>query len=242
MTSNITLAVQTPAPGEYVELFTLNAIAIGSGVFHFTLSEFSNTAPLLFNGVSYPPLDVEFTGMETTSVGSIPQPTLRVRNHNYILSTLIADFADGVGATLSRIRTFGCFLDGQPEADPNAYISQDTFIIEQKTSADNVAIEWKLSSVLDQQGMMLPARNVLRDTCTLVYRIYDNNLGVFDYSRATCPYVDGNYFTILDQSTNLPFKDECSHLLSGCKLRFGGNPIPASFFPGAGRFSSGFGG
>jgi lambda family phage minor tail protein L len=96
-------------------------------------------------------------------------------------------------------------------------------------------IEWQLSSAIDQQGVTLPGRQVLRDTCTHTYRSFNTVTQTFDYSNATCPYTGALSFG-LDDAPSGASGDICSKQLSGCKKRFGNNGnLPTRAFPGVGR-------
>src|SRR5262249_38488719 len=123
--------------------------------------------------------------------------------------------------------------DGQTP-DSNAYLMRDVFTVAQKTSHNAVTIIFKLSSRIDQQGSMIPRRQILRDVCGHTYRFWNEATGALDYSKASCPYTGRAPFDVNDLPTD-SMHDQCSHTLAGCTLRFGSAPLPARLFPGVGK-------
>lgn len=80
-----------------------------------------NDAPILFGGVTYTPLPIEFGDMKTVGQGTAPAPTIEFSAMGGLISGLLASFGDLVGAKITRMRTFRDCLDGQPNADPTAF-------------------------------------------------------------------------------------------------------------------------
>ena len=227
--------VQTPNPGEKVALFRLDASSLGGSIYYFCQSAY-NGANVVFGGVSYTPVDVEFSGFETTGVGGLPMPHMKLANTNGVFQAMTNTYGDLIGCQIQRIRTFSRFLDGRPEADPTAFYGPDTFRIERKTSENPVFIEWELSASFDQEGKMLPGRTIVRDTCLWRYRVWNGTS--FDYSKAQCPYTAANYYTATGAVTTAA-NDVCGRNLSSCKLRFGANAVlPFGGFPGTARSHS----
>lgn len=235
--SRINAIVQSPAPGEIVHLFCLDASSINGGVYYFVQAA-KESGTVKFGGVEYMPVDVEFTDMETSSTGSLPTPTIRIANTNEAFQSLVNSYGDLLGCEVKRVRTFRRFLDGEAEADPTAYFGPDNFRIERKADENAIFIEWELSASIDQEGKKLPGRQVLRDTCMKRYRRFNPATGSFDYSQATCPYAGEACF---DRSGNAvsAANDACGRKLSDCKLRFGAeNALPYGGFPGVARVRS----
>lgn len=226
--------IQTPNPGERVELFRFDTSFIGGPVLYFCQSA-KETTGVTFAGQYYTPVDVDFTDLETSSEGQLPTPKLKIRNTNGVIQGVVNAYGDLVGCAVQRVRTFRRFLDGETEADPSAFFGPDTFRVERKTSENPIFIEWELSAAIDQEGKLLPGRVVLRDTCLWRYRIWNPVAGDFDYSTAQCPYTGSASYDRTGQMTTSD-KDQCGRRLSDCELRFGvGNPLPFGGFPGAAR-------
>lgn len=185
------------SPGSLVTLFQLDLNPLGvATILYFTSDNMGDGTEIVFEGKTYTQVDVAANGFEFSGTGPIPTPSLSVSNVGGFLGSLLQDYGDLVGAGVTRIRTFSSFLDG--EADRAGLVAyeeyafpKDIYTVEQKTSHTKLLVEWKLSSALDQQGRMLPARQVLRDNCLHTYRYWNGS--AFDYSRATCPYKGGSF-------------------------------------------------
>lgn len=232
MTTVINTVAQTPSPGERVELFQLDTTSVGGPLYYFCQSKFE-AASVIFGGVTYTAVDVEFRDMQVSGLGALPTPTISISNSNSIYQAIVNTYGDLLGCTLSRIRTFKRFLDGQPDADPTAYFGPDIFYVEQKTNETPIAIEWKLSASIDQDGKMLPGRQVIRDTCLWRYRVWTG--AVFDYTKAQCPYAGATSYDV-NGTVTTSANDRCARTIDACQLRFGaGQPIPFGGFPGVGR-------
>lgn len=225
---------QSLQPDASVELFTLDATSIGGPIYYFVQGKHGDGDPIVFNGVTYQALDIEFEGLEVTGTGALPTPRIRLSNSDGVVQSIINTWGDLVGCDLYRVRTFRCHLDGEADADPTAFFGPDQFRFAQKTTQNPIYFEWELSAAIDQEGKMLPGRQIIRDTCLWRYRVWNGTS--FDYTKALCPYTGSNYFDINDQPVANPEDDYPSRRLGCCKARFGENaPLPFGGFPGVGR-------
>lgn len=206
---------------DLIDLYTLDATDLGGTVSYFTPTT-EDGADVIFNGITYEQLPVEFEGLEITGDGRLPRPKMRVANVNLTFVGLINAYQDGIGAKVTRIRTFRKYLDSQGTADPNAQFPADIFYIEQKTIQNKYFIEWELIAPVDIGQRQIPKNQVL-PYCQHRYRIVATDSTSFDYTTATCPYTGSNYFTIAGDTTTLA-NDKCGKKLSDCELRF---PSPA---------------
>lgn len=165
-----------------------------------------------------------------TATGALPRPKIRVANVEGMFSALITDLDDLIGAKIVRKRTMARFLDevnyrdGNPEADPTQEFPDQLWFIDQKASENKFMIEWELASAFDLQGVMLPFRQVIQNSCTWVYR------------GPECGWL-GQAYDKNDQITYDSSKDRCSKRLSGCQCRFGARhpSLPFGGFPGVQR-------
>lgn len=108
MTETVNADIQKLEPGALVELYVLDATAIGGDMLYFhgdTKQGFINwqTQP-------YSPWPITAEGFARTS-DQPPVPKLTVANLEGAISALCRDYDDLVGAKLTRIRTFGKYLD-----------------------------------------------------------------------------------------------------------------------------------
>jgi lambda family phage minor tail protein L len=227
--------IQAPNLDERIELFDLDATALGADFYRFTPMAFSNpdtSADVIWNGNTYSSVPMESSGWEVTGRGTVPLPHIKVANVNLAFSALAIAYGDLLGAVLTRRRTFRRYLDGQVDADPTVEFPLEIYKVNQKVNQNKVFIEWELSPSIDQEGRLLPGRPILQGACTHIYRRPDG-AGGFIYTKATCPYTGTNYFDGNGDATTAAL-DVCSKRIgTGCKKRF--TVLPTRAFPGAAR-------
>lgn len=229
MESNFAAHVQALSLDNYVELFDLDATSLGGSLYHFVSSLLSDT-PITWQTNVYEPVPCEATGFEVNGQGSLPTPHLKVANINLAFSAVAIAYNDLLGCKVTRHRTFKMFLDGQPDADPDAELV-DFYRVERKVAQNKVYVEWELAAWIDQQGAQIPGRQVLQDACTQIYRYWNGSS--FDYTKATCPYTGTNYFDVNGNSVSSAAQDVPGRGIANCcKRRFPGQPLPTRAFPG----------
>lgn len=226
--------VQGAGLDERIELFDLDATALGADYYRFTPMAFNTPdtpADVAWNGNAYAPVPMESSGWEVTGRGTLPAPRIKLANVNLSFSALAIAYGDLLGSVLTRRRTFRRYLDGEVDADPDSIFAIEVYKLNQKVNQNKIFIEWELSPAIDQEGRLLPGRPVLQGACTHIYRRWDG--AAFDYSKASCPYTGTDYFDANGVATTAPL-DVCSKRIgTGCKLRF--TVLPTRAFPGAAR-------
>lgn len=227
--------VQKSGVGKIVTLFQIDLSDFNAGVLYLTPGPMGGDF-VRFDSQDYTPIPIEAQGFEWTGKGTLPRPTLKISSVVSLIYSLIIGYDDLLGASVTRIRTFEEFLDEGTNPDPEAKFPVDIYRIERKVNQNKVFIEWELSTYMDQEGIMLPRRQVLRDACNHKYRFWDLETNDFNYAGATCPYDQARYYNSNDVATSNPMLDVCSKKLSGCRKRFGENGLlPTRAFPGAAR-------
>lgn len=221
--------IQKLTPGVLVELFTLDASPIGGEVFHFHAGTNELGGDVVWQGVTYARYPVEAEGFEMRATGTAPRPKIRAANINGVLSAVVREVDDLVGAKVTRKRTFARYLDavnfagGNPSADPNVAFPDEVYYIDRKVTENRVMVEWELVSAMDLAGVKLPRRQIIANVCPWKYR------------GTECNYTGGPVADIYNNPTSDPAKDVCSKKLTGCKLRFGANGVLRyGGFPAAG--------
>lgn len=230
--ANFAAHVQSAALDADVELFDLDTTSLGGGVYYFIAStpNSAGNGNVLWQGNNYVPVPCEASGFEMSGKGTLPTPHLKFANINLAFSAIAISYGDLLGCKVTRHRTFAGFLDGQPNADPEAEVV-DYFRVERKVAQNKVFVEWELAAWIDQQGAMIPGRQVLQDACTWKYRYWNGTS--FDYSQAQCPYTGSSYFDVNGNSVATPDLDVPARSVANCcKLRFAGQPLPTAAFPG----------
>ena len=233
--ADIASDVQQPSVGEIVELFEIELEGSGgTGTLYFTKNIGSdNETAIDFNSRTYIPIDVEASGWEVSGEGALPRPTLKVSNVLFSIASHVIGFEDLVGAKLIRRRTLKRYLDGEDEANPAAEFPQDIYVIDQKLNHNKYFIEFQLAAYMDFEGTMLPKRQILRDTCTHVYRNYDSDSTSFIYTNATCPYTGEHCYDKTGEYEIDESLDVCGKRLKDCELRYSGTKAEAAELLGA---------
>jgi lambda family phage minor tail protein L len=139
-------------------------------VFYFTNQIKPDDTKIQWQGNTYEPIPIIAAGYEKSTTGQIAQPTLMVANVLGTFSQVINPLDDLVGAKVTRRRTLGKYLDGEPEADPLQEFPIDVFFVERKVQETSMLITWQLSSVLDLEGLKLPRRIITQNYCQWKYR------------------------------------------------------------------------
>ncbi len=231
MTNTIESAVQEFSPGNLVELYVVDLTVLGGGVTRWANAAHSDTT-ITFDSDTYTPIAIEVDGFEWNGRGAIPTPTIRIFPSDGIKAAMLA-YGDFIGGKLTRIKTFSRFLDGQPDANPEERFPDEIYFFEQKTAFNKNVVEWSLSSVLDQEGVIIPKVPFLKDICQQKYRRWNGTS--FDYVSAAdggCPYNGANYYDV-DGNVVAMAADKCGKRLSECKRRFGDTAVlPFLAFPG----------
>lgn len=220
----ITADVQTLEPGNWVELFEVDAQDIGGDVYRF--HQYGGGS-ITFQGLEYDPWPIKSEGFEMTGDGKQPLPVLSLANVNGYIGSLCIYLQDLVGAKVTRRRTLSKYLDGQPEADPTEELSPDIFHVERKLSDDNEMVQFELASSLDFEGQQIPRRQVIANTCSW--------LTIGGYRGPYCGYNGPPVADEFDNPTNSALRDKCGGLVRSCKMRFGeNNELNHGSFPAAG--------
>lgn len=234
------------APDKIIELFELKFVTEVAAVlgvpkyyFHNGLNE-GFTGNIVFNSNTYTAIPIKSEGFELVTQGTLPRPTLTVANLDGSITALIktvnnvqrvtnpsqtAIFSgnDLANTEVRRIRTLRKYLDGQPDADPNARYPDQIFFIDRKVSETRDAVTFELLMPVDKQGEAIPKRICVANICQWVYR------------SSECSYTGTNYFNFEDQAVATAAQDVCGKRISSCKARFGQfGALPYGGFPSLG--------
>lgn len=131
-----------------------------------------------WQGIEYLPIPVESEGFEVNANGQMARPKIRISNKDYFMTDLLLNNNDLQFAKIIRKRTFVKYLDdanfdgGNPwgQADASAEISNDTFVISQKTAENKMLVELELTSPLDLDNFEVNNRLILSRYCSWYYR------------------------------------------------------------------------
>lgn len=210
-------------------MFQLDMTNVNAGVVRFHAGTNELQQHVIWQGAEYVALPIEAEGFDINSKGALPRPKLRLANIDGLFSAAVRQSDDLIGCVLTRKRTFAKYLDAvnfpggvNANADPGQYLIDDIWFIDQKVAENRYVVEWELASAFDLQGVMLPYRQIIQNSCPWKYR------------GGECGWT-GGYVDTNDNPTNTQSLDFCGKRLSSCKARFGGGTLPFGGFPGAMR-------
>lgn len=226
---DISQEVQLLSLTAVIEMHELDATAIGGGQLLFFNGTNELRHPLVWQGADYRPIWIKAQGFDMGTGGQLPRPNIQVANVDGVVAALLNSLDDLIGAKWIRRRTHARFLDvenfagGNPNANPNVHYPDDIFTVERKVREDKDIIEFELSAAVDLQGLVIPKRPMIANTCTWVYR------------GEGCGYGGAAVAEADDTPTADLSLDDCSHTINGCGMRFGATKaLPYGGFPSAG--------
>lgn len=165
--------------GSIVEMFEIDITRYGEGVFRFHPGTNGIHTDIIWQGNDYMSIPMEVHGMEVKADGTMARPTLSVANIDGYMSKIINSYDDLIGLKIRRKRTFIKYLDavnfvgsenpyGIP--DPDSHFLDEIYIINQKVAENPNVIEFELASPMELESVIVPARQVLSDYCSWIYR------------------------------------------------------------------------
>lgn len=221
---------------EFSELQKLSAEAIiemfiieGNGeriYFHAGTNQLGEN--IKWQGQEYVRYPIEASGFEFSGSGPAPRPKLLVSNFMSSVTAVLMGNDDLLGFKVTRKRTLAKYMDaenfknGNANADPDSHFADDIYYIDRKAAETSEAVEFELVSALDLQGVKLPRRQIIQNSCCWKYR------------SANCGYAGNRFYDKNDQPTTNSKDDFCGKKLKSCKVRFGeSSELPYGGFPGA---------
>jgi len=244
LSNNIDEKLNRLAVNTIIELYIMDATAVGGDIYRFTSSAYADSL-ISFQGETYTPIQFESSGWESTSDGTLPRPTMTISAISIAVIAAVISLNNFSKVEVTRIKTIKEFLDGESEEDGAQFLPREVYIVNRLISRNRVSVQIELASKIDRTGAKIPRRMAYRDTCTNIYRRYDSTIALdspddpFDYENADCPYSGTSYFDINDNEVTSAKSDRCSHTKAGCVLRYGKDSVlPIKAFPGMQRSSS----
>lgn len=246
MTTTIQQASQRLNGESLVTLFTLDASAIGGGIYRWAGCCEPDGSYVRFGGLEYPPMMFKVEGFEWNGNGDLPRPQISTMTEDgselgQSFMNLAIGYKGGQSATLYRIRTLARYLDGHEDEGRTlsevSYV-QDIYLVDRLISLSKTGATWELITPMDHPYAKLPSRQALRDACTWVYRKWNGSSFEYDATDMACPYAGTACFDKNGNSTD-PAHDECGHMWADCLRRFNQQTgIPFGGFPALDRVQS----
>lgn len=185
-----------------------------------------------WQGNEYQAYPIHAEGFEVSGQGPSNRPSLSVSNLHGIITALVADFGQAVGAKVTRRLVYAQFLDarnfpnGNPQADPTQE-AVSLFIVEQLKNLDDEVATFELALPFETDNARIPLLMITSDNC------------IWQYRSAECGYTGPPVADEFDQPTADPKKDKCSHCVRGCQLRWGQHAVlPFGGFPSATQYGA----
>jgi phage-related protein len=120
--------IRALAPGNLVELFELDATAIGGSVVRFHNGSNGLRSNVVWQGNTYSAFPIEATGFEFNGRGQLPRPKVKIANVTGLVGVLTRDYGDLLGAKLTRRRTLAKYLDAVNfPGQRNLFLNTDSF-------------------------------------------------------------------------------------------------------------------
>lgn len=185
-----------------------------------TITNIQNTG-LTWNTVPLTPVEFIAEGFETRADNESPRPNVKMYIGDPVILTFLRANDMGRGGTVTRYRTYLKFLDGQAEADPTQVFGKEVYRIN-KAKRSFPLIEWELRSMLEIPQNEFPMLKLNRSYCDLIYRTWNGSAFV----PHTCPYAGTAKFTSENVTTTDSSLDKCSKNITGCRARYGKDPLP----------------
>lgn len=227
--AQIAAEIQKLEPSALIELFVLDGTPIGAEKLFFHAGTNNLLQPITWQGQQYAPYPIAVDGFNVTANGQLPRPKLSVSNLSGIVSFLILQYNELLGAIVTRKRTHLKYLDAvnfpggvNPTADPTAAYVDESYIVDRRAQENADFVQFELASPFDVNGVQLPRRQITPNVCPWVYR------------GTECGYTGTAYFTAADAPAGDVSQDACGKRLTSCQLRFPGQGLPFGGFPGAG--------
>jgi lambda family phage minor tail protein L len=146
-----------------VDLFCLDASALGGSVEYFSPQCYSDGTLLSWGGQAYQLVPIGIDSLEKKATNSqLPQPSLTISNVGAPVLAQVVALGDLTNAKLTHWKTKVSYLDGQANPDTTKFIGPEVWYIYQKTAHNNQMIQWTLSCPIDMPGYMFPVRQVLK--------------------------------------------------------------------------------
>lgn len=168
---------------------------------------------VVWKGQTYQPYPIKGTGFEVKAKGTSNRPSLALSNLFGLVTGLVDEFDDCLGAIVTRREVYANVLDpvNFKSGVNSSYNASDEivtqFVIEQVESLNSEVVRFRLAIPTELDGLVLPARMMMANNCQFIYR------------SPECGYTGPPVADEKDRPTTDINKDKCSQCLTGCSLR-----------------------
>ena len=178
-TEKINIDVHDLEPTAVIEMFELDISPFNAGIFRFHPGTNGIHTNIVWQGNDYMALPMEVEGMEIKGDGTLARPTLTFANIEGYISKIINTYDDLIGLKVRKKTTYLKYLDainfvgsdnpyGIP--DPDSHFLDQVFVVNQKVTETSSVVQFELSSPMELENVILPARQVIANYCSWQYR------------------------------------------------------------------------
>ncbi|WP_430472227.1 phage minor tail protein L [Wielerella bovis] len=197
-----------------LDLWELDCRVLGGELHRFCNYTNELGKNVVWKGQVYQAYPIKADGFELNATGAGNRPTLTVSNLLGLVTGLVEEHRQLIGAKVVRRQTYARFLDAAnfQAAHATADSTQEVvsqYIIERMTALTAESATFELAAPSESDGAIIPARIMLANVCAWQYR------------GDGCGYTGKPVADSMDMPTDDPTKDRCSGTLLGCKARFG---------------------
>ena len=157
------------------------------GIFRFHNSTKLFKSSIFWRGNEFIAAPISVSDFEIKSNGTLPRPKISIAVNdtgvaelNRLKQRIFQFGGDLVGAKFTRYRTFAKYLDARnyldsilpitAEPDSFAEFPREIYYFDRKAQDDKTTLQYELASLFDVNGIKLPGRIVVANTCPAQYR------------------------------------------------------------------------
>ena len=123
-----------------------------------------------FGGNNFAPIPYQSSGFAISNEGVLPNPQLTISNVSLVATSLINLYNDLLGTQVIRTRVLAKHLDNGSDPDVNSRWPDETWFVQRKVTENKMFVTWELSTPFDLDGVTIPKRRALRNSCSNDYR------------------------------------------------------------------------
>lgn len=166
-------------PSTLLSLFELDARSVNGSRLYFHAGVNGRYEPVVFDGIEYTPFPIEITDVEIDGKGTLPRIKIMASNINGILSLILSEASNLIGAKIIRRKVYARYIDdvnwpygNNPygSADPTAAYADEIFHINRKVRENRDVVEFEGVTPLELDNVMLPNRTMHANICAFKYR------------------------------------------------------------------------
>lgn len=204
--------------GAFIDLFEVDLQSVGGDVVRFHSGTNGYYGDVIWKGYKYSAYPIQVEGFQSKNEGAYARPTMAVANVTGLITGMNSSFDDLLGVVVTRRQVPVKYLDAVnfPNGNPDADTTMEAvsrYQIEEMTEETFEQVTYSLSTPIDSDNAIIPARTILADVCQWVYR------------GDGCGYTGPAVADERDNPTSDMSKDKCSHRKTGCRFRY---PRPKS--------------